>query len=209
MNGGTWLLLVAFALVAAANWWSRVRLHTRLEVATKPLATVLAGFLCAVHGAGGPVTAYALIGFGLCLLGDVFLLPQIDQFVLGLAAFLLGHVAFIVACLVHGADASGLGLLAVAAIVVVMLTVGRGVLDGARRTEPALYGPVFAYLIVIGVMFVFAAGTGSAAALVGAAFFVTSDSVLGWGKFVREQEWTDVAIMVTYHLALGGVALGL
>lgn len=209
MNGGSWIVLAAFAVVCAGNWWSRWFDIAKLEAATKPLATVLAGALCIVHGPGGAVTAYAVAGFFLCLLGDVFLLPQIDQFIAGLASFLLGHVAFIIACLVAGLNEGSWAMPALIVIAGVMAIVGRAVLEGARSKEPALLVPVTAYLVVIGSMFVFASATGRVAAVIGAAFFVASDSILGYDKFARRLPWADVAIMVTYHLALGGLALGL
>jgi uncharacterized membrane protein YhhN len=209
VNGGSWALLAVLAVVCVGNWWSRYRNIASLEVATKPVATVLAGALCIVHGDGGSVTAIAVIGFLLCLAGDVFLLPQIDQFVAGLASFLLGHIAFVVACVVAGLDEPSWAFPSIIVIGFVMATVGRQVLDGARSKEPALLIPVTAYLVVIGSMFVVASATGRVAAVIGAAFFVTSDSILGFDKFARRQPWADVAIMVTYHLALGSLALGL
>jgi uncharacterized membrane protein YhhN len=62
---------------------------------------------------------------------------------------------------------------------------------------------------VISMMTVAAWATGRPAALVGAGAFVASDSILGWGKFVGQRRWTSVAVMVTYHVALGGLALAL
>jgi len=50
---------------------------------------------------------------------------------------------------------------------------------------------------------------GVPAAIVGSALFVVSDSILGWRQFVAEHRWMPVAIMVTYHGALLGLALTL
>src|SRR4029453_4130345 len=95
---------------------------------------------------------------------------------------------------------------AAAAMAVLVGTVGRRIHAGTRREDPALSIPVAAYLAVIATMTIAAWATGRPAALVGAAAFVVSDSILGWGKFVREQWLTSVAVMVTYHVALGGLA---
>jgi hypothetical protein len=32
--------------------------------------------------------------------------------------------------------------------------------------------------------------------------------VLGWRQFVTERRWMSVTVMVTYHLAIVGLALG-
>jgi uncharacterized membrane protein YhhN len=51
--------------------------------------------------------------------------------------------------------------------------------------------------------------TGSPWAIGGAAFFVTSDTLLGYDLFAKPFASARVAIMVTYHLALVGLTLGL
>jgi YhhN family len=51
--------------------------------------------------------------------------------------------------------------------------------------------------------------TGSPWAIVGAAFFVISDTFLGYDLFAKPFASARVAIMVTYHLALVGLTLGL
>jgi uncharacterized membrane protein YhhN len=209
VSAASWLVFAAFAVVCICNWVSRVRHLSTVELVTKPVATILAGVLCAVHGEHTGATTVALVAFALCLAGDVFLLDQVDRFVAGLAAFLLGHLAFVVACAIAGFDHPWWAVVAAAVVAVVVVTVGRRVHAGARRQDPALAIPVAAYLAVISVMTVAAWATGRPAALVGAGAFVLSDSILGSGKFVGERRWTAVAVMVTYHVALGGLALAL
>jgi hypothetical protein len=50
---------------------------------------------------------------------------------------------------------------------------------------------------------------GTALGIVGALFFMLSDSLIAEHRFVKERAWQPVGIMVTYHLALAGLALGL
>ena len=74
--------------------------------------------------------------------------------------------------------------------------------------------PVQAYLAVISSMAVVGWATGRPAAIAGSALFVTSDAILGWRQFAssstsRGRSWMPLAIMVTYHAALVGLALSL
>jgi len=62
---------------------------------------------------------------------------------------------------------------------------------------------------VIMSMAVVAATTGNAWGIVGAIAFVLSDTLLGWRAFVAEKPWMALAVMVTYHAALVGLALSL
>lgn len=209
------VILVAAGLFALANWWSRwATSHPRsgsVELVTKPIVTVLIG-AAAVAGAvdadhDAAIVLAVAIAFVLCLGGDVALLPAVDRFVVGLASFLLGHVAFVVAFVLVGLDRPWSAVPAVIGALGVCLTVGRRVVAGARSRDPGLVGPVLAYLVVISSMAVFGWASGIAAAIVGSTAFVVSDSILGWSIFVDRRRWMPLAVMVTYHLALGGLAL--
>ena len=43
----------------------------------------------------------------------------------------------------------------------------------------------------------------------GTLLFVISDSILGWARFVRSEPWMPLAVMFTYHGAIGLLALSL
>jgi D-alanyl-D-alanine carboxypeptidase len=202
----------AVALVAApVNWWSRVASSGRAEAITKPLVTVALGLLAVAVADDVSTTAIAAatVGFALCLVGDVALLPAVDRFLVGLGAFALGHVAFVVMFAALGLDHLWLGLLALALAGVVVGAAGRSILRGAARRDRALRIPVACYLVVITVMAVAGWSTGRIAAIVGTTLFVASDSVLGWRMFVNERRWMAPVVMATYHGALTGLALSL
>jgi uncharacterized membrane protein YhhN len=78
--------------------------------------------------------------------------------------------------------------------------VGTRLVAGIRATEPAMAGPVTAYMGVISAMVVCAFGTGDGVAIAGAVLFYASDALIGWGRFVRPYDWGRLAVMVTYHL---------
>ncbi len=64
-------------------------------------------------------------------------------------------------------------------------------------------------MVVIAAMVASAAGVQSPVAVLGAALFLLSDSLLAWNRFVRPIAWAPVAVMVSYHLAQAGLLLSL
>jgi uncharacterized membrane protein YhhN len=204
------VVAVVAAVAAGADWWSRWRDDGRVEVVAKPTATVAIGVLgVLVADAPAGAVAAAAVGFACCLAGDVALLPAVDRFVAGLASFLVGHVAFVVMFVLLGLDRWWLALPAAAGAAVLVLVVGRRIVRGAAAESASLAAPVAAYLAVISTMAVVGWATGRWAALAGTALFVTSDAILGWRQFVRPAAWMPLAVMVTYHAALVGLALSL
>jgi uncharacterized membrane protein YhhN len=133
----------------------------------------------------------------------------VDRFVVGLASFLAGHLAFVAMFVALGLDHPARLVFAVPIVAVVASSVGRRIVHGARVREPALAAPVTAYLLVILAMALVGWATGRPAAIAGASLFVASDAVLGWERFVEDHRWMHLGIMVTYHGALVGLALSL
>lgn len=210
MDSTTWLLLALFLAIAALDWVA-VHLGSKpLEYLAKPgcMAFLIAAALAIDPADDG--ARWALVVALVCsVLGDIFLMlpgrqpdtPGPNLFVAGLASFLIGHVAYVVGFALDGVEPGGLalGLLPVALIIG---TVGRRVV-GAVKTgeEPELAVPVTAYVAVISAMVLCAFGTGDARAMIGAALFAGSDSLIAWERFVAERAWGPVTIIVTYHLA--------
>ena len=202
-------VVVATALAALANWWSRLRDDDRLELWTKPLTTVLVITLALASGAQRGDVIVAVVALALCLAGDVFLLPAVDRFVPGLAAFLLGHVVFIVLFVRYGLDSLALAATAAMVALVLAITVGVVIVRKAAQHDTALRLPVSAYLAVISTMAVLGWSTGNPWVVAGTTLFVVSDSVLGWRQFVRPAPWMGPVVMVTYHGAIAALALSL
>ena len=127
-----------------------------------------------------------LAGLVLCWFGDVFLLSsgQSTGFKLGIAAFLLGHVAY-------GVAFAGLGInwaVSLAAVIVVAVIASK--IHGwlAPHLSSSFAAPVRAYLAVISLMVVLAVGaaweTGAWLIAVGAVGFAASDIAVARGRFV-------------------------
>ena len=150
-----------------------------------------------------------MVGLVFCLGGDIALMDVVDNFVAGLASFLVGHVVFIAMFVTLHLHRPWWGVPAVIVLIAHAVLVGRRIVAGASAENATLRIPVSAYLVVITSMAVVAVMTGRWWAVVGAAAFVISDTILGWRAFVREKAWMALAVMVSYHAALVGLALSL
>jgi uncharacterized membrane protein YhhN len=206
---GQTLLLGATVVSALVNWSTRVRPNRVLENVSKPLTTALVICVALASGAPSSQVTVAVIALVLCLLGDVFLLPSVDRFVPGLASFLLGHLAFVVLFFQYGLTSTVLAGIAIVLAALLAGSIGRVIVAGAARADAALRTPVLAYLLVISSMGVFGWATGRWWVVAGTALFVASDTVLGWGRFVRERPWMSPVVMITYHAAIVSLALSL
>jgi uncharacterized membrane protein YhhN len=146
---------------------------------------------------GGPLTPTPSQGGG-----PLTPTPADRLFIAGLASFLLAHIAYI----------AGFGLddvwPAVVVVGVMSLIVGTPVV---RAVDRELLAPVVAYMVVITVMLAVAAGSGIAAAGVGAALFYASDGLIAYNRFVfaEPRRSVGVAIMVLYHAGQAGLVLSL
>lgn len=204
------ILLGVTLVVALVDWWGVWTEQRRVRVVAKP-ATLVA--LIAVAVALDPVDptirAWMVAGLVLSLAGDVFLLFEERWFVAGLASFLLGHIAYVVALQLAPTSIgwTAVGLLVVAAAIA---TIGRRIVAGVAGGEHrALTGPVVAYLLVISAMVVSAFGTVGIWAVVGSLLFYASDATLAWNRFLERRRFGPLAVMVTYHLGQVGLVLWL
>jgi hypothetical protein len=202
-----WPFLVAGGVAASANWWAKAAQRSTLETIAKPLATVGAIAVAATSGGERAVVAWCVAALVLCLAGDVALLPAVDRFIVGLGAFAVGHLLFAVMFIIGGLHRWPLAGSALVACALLAGTAGVVIMRGAKARR--LLRPVQVYLAVISAMAVVAWATGRAAAMLGSASFVISDALLGWREFAARQpsRRLAVAVMVTYHVAIFGLAL--
>ncbi len=196
-------------MVALLDWVAVGTDRRQAEYALKPLTMVgLIGVAMTLDTAHPVARGAVVVALVLSLSGDVCLMVPRDLFVPGLASFLAGHVAYIVAMVLVGAWSSGLWV-GLAIVVVAVVVLGPRILRGAGAESPALRAPVTAYLGVISLMVVTAFGTGAPAVAVGALLFYVSDAVLGWTRFVRDIARGRVAVMVSYHLGQAFLVVGI
>lgn len=162
------------------------------------------GFLAAALAAGGLLTAYGraiLVGLVCSWWGDLFLsLSGATSFMMGLIAFLLAHIAYSVAFLLHGVRpawiATGLAF-AVAA--------GVPITAWLHPHLGTMQYPVYAYIGAISLMVSLAVGTQGKAAnpylILGALLFYVSDIFVARQRFVESGMENALIGLPVYFLA--------
>lgn len=215
MTGLAGWLLALTLLVAAVDWVAVALDRRSVEYVLKPATMVALGaVVLALDLPGGAIRWWYLAAIVMSLSGDVFLMlpdsamdPQL-AFVAGLGSFLVAHVFYVVGMAMLGVSGGPLVVGAVVAALVIA-TVGRRIIVGARATDRRLFVPVMAYVLVIAVMIATSFGTGIVIGIVGALAFGFSDSVIGWTRFLDDFPHSRVAVMITYHLGQVGLVLAL
>lgn len=205
MTAASWVLVALAGVAAVVDWVAVAAPAKRLEYVAKPATLVLlVAWALTLEPVDGAVRTWFVIALLWCLAGDVFLMLP-GRFVLGLAAFLVGHVAYVVGFVVGGLRTAWL-VAGVVVVAVALLTVGgrvlRAVASGPRR---ALIAPVAAYMAVISAMVATAVGSAVPLAAAGAALFYASDAMIAEREFVEPRPWLPLAIIVTYHLGQAGL----
>ena len=151
--------------------------------------TASSGFVLLALDVGATGTRFGqaiLTGLGFSWLGDLFLAGGTEMlFLAGLVAFLLGHVAYVVAFSIHGVARSTV-LVSLAGTALVSGLVANWLLG---YVPGPMAVPVLAYMMVISTMVAMAFGTraagGSLLLPVGAVMFYLSDLSVAAGQFVK------------------------
>ena len=209
MTTAAWIVLVATAIAAGADWVAVATGRRMLEYVAKPAATAgLVGLALTLVPADGAVRAAFVVALVLSLVGDVFLMLPSDRFVPGLVAFLGAHVAYVVG-FVLGRGSGGALLVGALITVAVAAPVGWRLLPAVRRSAPDLTVPVAVYMTVIAAMVACATAWGNAWAVAGAWLFFVSDALIAETRFGAPRSWGRTAVIVTYHLGQLGLVLSL
>jgi uncharacterized membrane protein YhhN len=210
VTGASWAFLVLTAAFAVADWYAVANEQRMLEYVAKPATMVaLAGVALTLDPVDPAARGWFVVAIAFSLLGDVLLMVPRNLFVGGLAAFLVGHVAYVIGLLTVGVTAVGLALGAVL-VTAAVTTIGLRIVRSVRESDEAdLAAPVLAYIVVISLMVACAVGTGEPLAIAGSVLFYASDALIAWNRFIEPYPWGRVAIMVTYHLGQVGLVLSL
>lgn len=189
-----------------ANWWAVRGNRSAIEAVTKPSVMIaLLGVTVSADLDPASLRPWIVAALAFGLVGDVALLPQVDRFLAGLAAFFIGHVAYVAAFVTIGSPSVWM-LVGIAGLAALIWKFGVPI-DRGLRGDP-MRVPVLAYITVIGVLILTASSTGRWPIVLGALAFAASDGLIGVDKFVRPAPERRVVIIVLYHIGQGAIVAG-
>jgi uncharacterized membrane protein YhhN len=146
-----------------------------------------------------------------CWLGDVFLMIEGERyFMLGLSAFLIGHMLYIASYRALRVKNISEGLLNTQKVrfSLPIILAGTGLVSILYSHLGALKIPVMIYALVLTVMvlqalfrFGFTSSKSFSLVFIGALFFMISDSLLAINKFMNPIPHASAIVMFTYILA--------
>lgn len=178
----------------------------------KPLTTFsIISF--ALYLTGFELNHYAFLiflGLAFSLLGDVFLMLKSDKFMQGLISFLIAHIFYIMAFL----NASQISINLYAVIPIVLIGFGYlAVLlpkTGNLKIPVLIYALILQAMVITADMFYQTANTtGSLMVLIGAIWFMLSDSILAFARFVKSFKLAQISVLSTYYIAQTCIVLSL
>ena len=204
-------MLAPIVLSALLDWYAVYKGWKKLEFILKPLTMVLLFIFLFVNTDGlSGVTIWFGIGIILSMAGDIFLMLPKEQFIAGLVAFLLAHLAYIIGFNQTLPPFNLAALIWAVLLGIIAAQLHKQILVGLiKQGKESLQKPILAYMAVIAIMLLSALITLSRpewdtrAAItvsIGAALFVLSDAILVWNKFVQPIKNGRVMNIAAYHL---------
>jgi len=176
----------------------------------KPLAAVFL-FLLALYSWARPKQPYALwisIGLFFSLIGDVLLIRPDKFFLLGLAAFLLTHIAYLIA---FARDAKLLPrpfVLVYFLVAVIAYTLLVPKLPVPLKFPVAIYSLLLSSMAAQGMIrFSILRTMNAKLAAIGAIFFMLSDFLLAFDRFHTTLPIASVLVLIPYYIAQLLIAL--
>jgi uncharacterized membrane protein YhhN len=210
------LWFFATIILALVDWSALWAKKPQINFLSKP--AVLIALILWFTSQGGWDQAPVWFGLALVfsLFGDIILLLPDHFFVLGLGAFLLAHVSYIIGLSPESPVAS----LPFLVLGFMVLLVGSFLYNTIRRAiesnpvHAKLKSPVLIYSIALSMMFFSATLTlaepewtapSAVLAAMGGTLFFSSDSLLSYNRFVRPVPNGQLQVRIMYHL--GQIAL--
>lgn len=212
--------MLVYAVISIITIMSRVLEIDEIQNVFKPmLMPILMMFVFINSKLTSSFSKLIFFALFFSMAGDVFLMPYFDNFLLGLASFLIAHVFYIAAflkgnCLKDGIKNSKVSvsvlIVAFVALIYIMVT---NMLNS--NTDVVMIAAVVVYASVITVMVLATISLKSInpsletkLMMIGAILFMFSDSVIAMNKFVFEIPLSGLLIMLTYTLAQWLITVG-
>lgn len=217
-----WLLLSAAGL-ALLNWYAAERSLRWLIYFSKPgvMLAILVwfGLAAGLLQSGLLLTTGLFLFGGVCgLVGDIALMLPVVRFKLGLAAFLLGHLSYTLALNPRLPNTPWFGMLLAAGLALLGWRFYLRLASSLQiKKLRQMRLPVLLYILAILPMAYSAIQTlwqpawqilPALLVALGGVFFILSDGLLAWDRFVRPLPHARPLVMITYHLAQFGILVG-
>jgi uncharacterized membrane protein YhhN len=208
LNKRTWIFLFFVAL--AANIIGGMMQNQWVDYVSKPLIIIsLTGyFLSQTNTSTSGLKRIILAALFFSWAGDILLMFQQNDklfFLLGLSAFLIAHIFYII--FFHGVRVrenvrGNAWLLMIIVVYYAALIMLLSPYLGEMKLPVRVYGIVISFMLLLAMhMFFIKNKIAGRCMMTGALLFVISDSVLAINKFYQSFELAGVLIMLTYGLA--------
>jgi uncharacterized membrane protein YhhN len=203
-----WITL--FAIVLAAELTGIQVKNETIQFIFKPLLMIVVGgyFLSQTNRINNSLKGWIIAAVLLSWFGDILLMFHVKNdtfFLLGLSAFLLAHVSYII--FFHGVRVrenirSNILLLLIVVIYYAILITILSPHLGDMKLPVRIYGIVISFMFMLAMHMLFMKNKIAGRwMMIGALLFVISDSVLAINKFYQPFEASGVIIMLSYGLA--------
>ena len=202
-----WVLVVLACASAIVHIVADRSGRKSLVYAAKPTTTTLLIIVAAIAPSHSRYAFAILAGLVFSLAGDIFLMLPRDRFVAGLVAFLIAHIAYIIAFCNGVAFLSRplwLAPYSLAALLVLSLLWPR---LGHLRIPVAIYVIALVLMATQASVRAEALGGIAVAAAIGAALFIVSDATLAVNRFRAPFRSAQILVMTTYVAAQILIAL--
>lgn len=203
--------LVLSLIFSIADWVVVAFQHNSLKYVTKPLVMVIMLLWLLITTGYTDFTILFAFGLLFSLLGDVWLMLPRRFFIAGLFSFLLAHICYIVGLnrtpfpFSLSSILVGFILIIAALLVIIKIKFGLMKMIGTLRMRLPLiiYGTILTAMLLSAGSTLFRPEWMESAAVVlfiGGIFFFTSDSLLGYDRFVKPFRNARLVVRITYHL---------
>ena len=197
--------LFLYAAIVLALIAAEYRQDSHAQRLFKPLAAL--GFILMALSCGALETLYGqliLAGLVFCAFGDVFLLSRKSQplFILGMASFAIGHVTYCFA--LRQIDSFSVSHVIIWPVIIVVCAFFLYMRPKLNLTMQLMVG---IYALIIGMMVIYAVGSGRLIPALAGVMFAASDIFVARDRFVKAEPINALAITPLYFGAQALFAL--
>jgi uncharacterized membrane protein YhhN len=221
-------LSLLFSILLAVDIYSETTLNYAIMWVVKPLLMpiLLVLFLLNAHNNLSLERICIVIALSFSCVGDILLMQhRNDLFVFGLVSFLIAHISYVVSFMVrlHHDGAAKRKRLTVSAMIVALIPFLAYIIlmlyiicpkmnENADKTKDLVIPVILYTFVIVGMAYISylrdRKAPGFWSVFIGAIFFVLSDSILAFDKFVAPLPTPGLFIMFTYGVGQYLITIG-